>query len=1315
MKPNLVKTMALGCALSLLPGCGWIGIGVAADELTDDPDDPIPTLGVLGSAGPVDEQPFADRTLLAFAFTPNDTATVRLRFEVRAGRGEWTTLPASFVALRAQDGTLSSFDADQAGNLLLPIKDTSFRLVEFNHAALLGRPEIAGVSLRLVFGDAGQTPDNQPVTGALVDILEDASIGRELGELVESELQLRRGASNDPESDFRLDTVLLDHGGDRDTNEFQIEYAVTNATPTEGDFRPIPDTAWDRDNAATAFEVDGRARFAMQFRINPIASGAISRGGYERFWMRIRHREIYPTGRRGENPTSEWSPWISRALTGNPARVGHTPRIERAAITDPSLGDPGRRWPRLPITLTVSNPSPQFAMEVELAGSYRVNSGKNWRTITPFFNGNPRSRTRFRLEPGERTTRYLVWNCVLDEGLGNRLIVDPPYNDLRVAEVRVHASALAATGLPLATPLTGTQPAGFASLSTSPFVGFRDNLLPAAKRVWSAGAGDGAQGTRDLFFTQLFEPPASNASQEWIVGLNQQFEAIQLIPQPASYNFNTQNGENNGVYDIAPIDFDRQSPDCLVWVNGKLYYLDWPAGGAPTATFLGSGGGLRTRGVEPVSFELRDAAGVTYQTAVFFTWQTTNGPLEVSLRGVIRDPNGTWANFQLRADSFPLAPTTNPGAPRIVGGEFDGDPDTYEIVLGAFGTEEGQGMLHYWSLDLNGTTLTASAPEPLPLMPDTLAATQEYGQWRMRAWQPDATSPTELVVLREMRNSDDEKLERLDVQRLRRVGNAFANAWETVDPAFDSNTFPDLADCKLQKFFTQDLDGASSGRPGSDLVVVLDQVIDNDEFRRSIDLWTLATDSEGPAWRRLAADIRALTPDSLTPPQGGNSGSMVGGKFQLIDVDGDGRLDLVTGESIGNLLSDGHFNYFAASLGGVAGRLGDVPLSAGAATTRAVLPGLVDANGDGQDDVIAGTRLHLADVNGSYVPTLAGLSGGPQARHRVERVLLDRPANAIGDVVDVLVAGAHGPVIRVDRLEGIGTPAQSRLIPTYQIPFGPEPVFDARAFMTPDAEQRRIKDILALVGTPPIGELQYARFDAVNATTTRITVLNQVLLETGFALLRRGVLSPDDLLANDLLVQDVAALTADRKLIRFDSDTLYQEFDLLEVPAGERILAITSASIDGDGREDLLLMTEESIAPTKIFRLRVFLQGNGELASTLLARFEEPFSEAGTVVRAFRFDRTKPTFAEGFLLLDDTAPMIDRSEIILIRPFEDPVTGELRVRLARSPQDQAADLPMEVVVTDNDQDGIIEVIGGEIGGTTGLKRLVTNSESIGGN
>ena len=34
---------------------------------------PIPTLGVLGSAGPIDEQPFADRTILALAFTPNDT------------------------------------------------------------------------------------------------------------------------------------------------------------------------------------------------------------------------------------------------------------------------------------------------------------------------------------------------------------------------------------------------------------------------------------------------------------------------------------------------------------------------------------------------------------------------------------------------------------------------------------------------------------------------------------------------------------------------------------------------------------------------------------------------------------------------------------------------------------------------------------------------------------------------------------------------------------------------------------------------------------------------------------------------------------------------------------------------------------------------------------------------------------------------------------------------------------------------------------------------------------------------------------------
>lgn len=1242
----------------------------------------------------------------------------RLRLEYDLGNGR-VRVPASSVVDYDKDNRRArpALPVDADGNLLVSTSASGSVLhLLWNHSLDLGKVEARNVTLFAVCADETRTPAVFDATqSTITTLLTNATIGRQLGAL--SDVVVRRAAGG--ESDILVDCVVRDQGGDTNNTQFDLEYALTAGTPGNGDFVPLP--ALTPTTSPDSVEADGRVRTARTFKLNPI-SLSLPWGAHPNIWVRIRNREVYPLQRSDvPGPTSKSGTPLVVAINGGDSKeIGVAPVIQSASVVDPSssvtnAGDPLKPWLRLPVSVQVFNPSDNdVTMVLELTGTYRPDGGTTSFPITPFFDGGADSATQFVLPARTRQTQYLVWNVVRDEGLGNLLINDPPFNPLRTAEVSVAVRLVGVTRLgnplPVASStgaLQSTASAGFTTLSTPPFVDFRENLLLDARRLWSAG-NQITQETRDVFYTQA----GGVSGQELVLGADQQFEALQIVPPPPELDFSQPPFSfTNGVFDLAPTDFAQDVPDALVWINSFLFHVIWPATGAgATATEIpNAGADLTARGRNPVSFTLGVAPN-EHKVTVFYSWaeQIISGNKRVTVRvkAVVQSPQGSFSVLTGPDEVFEVAGTPDVG-PIPVLGEFDGNAATREVVIGTFGSERATpgrpGLLHMWTFQLNAGVVTfgvgVQIPAPLPTFGD---ATRNVSRWELARWRDDSASRDALVLVRQLDGTASLNRQ-VDVLLLRQgASGGFVASWTLLTADLSNGTFPGFGLWNLRTIFAEDIDGGSEGVDGSDLLLVFERRL-QPSLEQQLDVWLFARRANGaPQWKRVLKNLAVQDPQTGQP----GFGRMFGFDCQLVDVNGDRQLDLVTGEALGIIDHPEHWNYMASTLAGVAGRLGGLENTAGAPNFRSALPALLDVNRDGFTDIITGGRLHLAQSNGTYSSTISGFAGAANSSLRAERLWLDAPADTMDLVVcDPVVASQN----RVDRIGGLAGATQTAT-QMLSYSFGGTAVRECRALMAPDSPTRRIKDLVALVGATDVGTVQRGRIDVQNNFTSSQFWPGQVAVPPGMALVRRGQITGNADPAMNTLVQDVAFVNAanSNQIVVLESHTGYQP-RMLNLPAGEQAVRVSAASVTSDDLEDLCVLTRNN----DVYRVRCYVQstnanlGVGQPAAVVeLLRFQQPFTANSSSPRAFQFDRSRQNLANGFLLFDDLTAGSTRSEVRFVRPVAS--AGGLAATLVRSPLNEAVNVDVDCVVRDSDHDGVLEVIGGEQATTQGLKRVRAN-------
>lgn len=1279
--------------LSVLHGCGFgtaaIGAGLAGGGGGSD-SVPAP----LAQKPAVLFQPLDDQTLVALRFAQPGSRQVRLYFEYDIGSGR-TRVPTSSLA--AYDPTaqavLPPFDTDEAGNLVVKTSPGGVDVwVLWNHLADLGHVEQRGVSLFAVFADIAAAPGFAAAAGSSVQLLAQATVGRELGVVAESVLQR---PTTDPESVVLFSTVLRDRGADRPSTSFLFEYATTDTPPGDTDFTALTDLV--PSEIVDSELPDGRQRSALTFSVDPYTN-LLPIGTHEHFWLRVTHREDYPANRADQQQSGKVGTPQVLELTGAAATFGKAPRILNAKVVDPSqqvASGVDRPWLRLPIAVTIENPSARVSQRIRLGGQYRF--GAEWYTLTPIASRDPRGAFEFDLAPGERRLQSMLWNVAYDEGLGMVLDdVEAPFSAQHRAEVKVDATLVGLSAGSLGGGvLRAEASAGFATLSTNPFVRFRENLLDDAWRVWSSGE-DASQDTRDLFYTKHGSIP-----QETELGISQQFEPIQLVPAPGLTSVGP-------VYDLVPTDFAPGSPDCLVWAASRMIYCEWHAGDpvATTEELPGLFGASGSRGTATANFTLNSAQG-RYHVAVFYVWgeRTVSGNKEVDVEvfAVVRDQQGAWSVVRKALQTFHLHGT--PGVEiRVVDGEFDGDSATHEYVLGCFGAEDAlstRPLLHQWTFSVAGTGVVCSDPQALARPPlPTRDPDRPMSRWLLSRWLDGASGRHELVLVRQLDGWTTRPRE-WDVLVLRRPNGAgFASGWSILSEALTAGgTFFPLGTRQLESIYAPDLDGALGGSPGSDLVLAFRQDVAGE---RTTDLWVFAQrGSQPPVWRRLAKGIRVQDPAGNPAP-----GNTHAGDFRIVDVNGDGLLDLLTVETVTG--QNPHWNYFASSLSGVAGTMDSLGAVAGNSTNRSRLPGALDVDRDGDLDLISGNSLFLAQADETYAQNIGGFTGSTSAKHRVGRIWLDGPQ----DQVEILVSDASNNANnRIDRLSGLGSgPYAATSVLGYSLGTAGT-VQEALALMTPASNTSRTKEIVALVGDATTSTLHRGSITGSTVVGAPLWA-GQVATPRGIALVRRGEVPAGSSLADSTLVQDVVVVQAGTGTLQvFESHTGYLPRTLAG-PTNETVVRVAAGSVGTDRYEDLCVLTVQG----SVYRVWAYMQdpdparGIGQpLGPVLLMQFDTPYANAAT--RTFQFDQDSHQLAEGLMLLTDDQAATTRSEVRLIRPLAAPQSGALGVgsHVVRSPLRQAFPFAVDIVLTDTDRDGLIEVIGGEqSASSTGLRRLRIN-------
>ncbi len=1287
-----------------LTGCGPAGITIGIVDASKG-GAAAPTAPSAAAQATV-AQPRDDWTRVAFVLGQRDGRTVRYRLlHARGGAGvlDFRPVPAADVA---RDGAPFPFDDGDAWREAVTA-DGQLVILDWHHAATLaepggpaGRREWRSVSLRLEFADAdgGATQT--------LDLFTDATLGRQVGTTRNVGLLARQ-----PEEPLHLRGEYADFGGDRDVTTFRVELSLDGI-------------AWQAAPGAvrlteTGVDAVGAVLYELAYDLDPFAlqpggGPLLPRRAYPGFALRVQPAEAFGPASRFPLPTAGVASLGAPHELRAPITVGRAPLLGAPDLPNPlnNASDPGRPWFRIPVGFTLTNTSDHPA-ELRLRGEYRI-PGENWLPMTLADTGRPETRDRLLLGPGQAEPRTLLWNAVVDVGLGHTL--EPPFT---TANCRVLAEIvdLDASGQPVTVgaPVTGQSPSSNSvGLNTNPFTTYREDLLPDAFSVASAGV-DGGGRTRDLFFSRF----DYTGRRERFLHVDQSFEPVQIPGlQPTTLTM------GGGILQILPTDYGP-GPDCIVDMAGPFVHVQWPeAGNAPaTVTPIAAGGfgrGQRGGKAQPISF----LVGPNPATLFFRNDDDVPclppAPCPVGPRNstihfnvLIRDlqvPLGTPGDFVV--PTAQLAYTHNVvgsglgdfGVERI---ELDGDPATVEVVVGQRGMEGGgppgndRRWLHLYRLRPQGGTDLTIQESPLPLPPEPLpirGLPAVVDQVWLERWQEvvGGVATDGIVLVRALRTTGAVEVFDSHVL-LPRNGDFLGQTWRALPTLERSLVVTPGHSYKLKDVLVADLDGPLGGDPTTDLVFLFRTDASPSYRPNVLSPWLLANRNGVPgAWRPLFRDAAPTLPNTW--------------RFNtafLVDVNGDQLLDLVVKEEVvevGGVQPDpyGRFVYFPSSLTGAAGSLGEMAGSAG--QRPCALPAVLDVDGDGFLDLVSGGLLHRGQPNGAYVQDIGGFSGGSSSYFHAEQVLDPQRSAAERGELDVLIWDPANPLRNsLDVIANPGTPlrAVSQRLPLL---FGPRAVRWARPILTGPALGPS-RDVVAVADDGGLPKPWLLRFRGRDFVADPAPLLARRVLPQA-ALVRRGPLpagrsDQDNRLPQDLVVAPDDGGAGHYVVFRHDQALAATVVTLPELRAGERVVSLCAASVsqhpdevDPTGAsaalEDLLLCTKENDT-VRVWAVPQSATGgvHAPRPAALLLQFVSPL----TTVRGLQFDPGAPALAQGVLLLDQSQGGGSVGEARFLLPGHDG-RGRLGARMIRSTLPTAIGDALALVVTDSDRDGLVEVVGG---------------------
>jgi hypothetical protein len=642
-----------------------------------------------------------------------------------------------------------------------------------------------------------------------------------------------------------------------------------------------------------------------------------------------------------------------------------------------------------------------------------------------------------------------------------------------------------------------------------------------------------------------------------------------------------------------------------------------------------------------------------------------------------------------------------------VAGEFDGDPHTFDYVLGTAGIEYAdqghKGWLDVVSIGPDPVNPFARAPQsipPPPLIASWRAKTIE--EWHLRLW-PNPVDPDRPGILLARDWGHDEYSFHV-IEQNAKPGSGFAGqswkplAWDLtarisgrpISQTPGILTHDDIGGSgspgRLAQLFTEDLDGDRLPEP----VVVFATSQENDPRMRVFMLANRA--NQLPVWHKVVHEQTPL------------AGSVAYDRFnadltELVDVNGDDFLDLVFRQTLRGSSSAGAAVLRSSSLSGVGADLSSI---AGAASSSpCARPGLLDLDRDGYLDVITGGSVHLANPDGSYQRGRGLFANFPTTLVHIEAVLA--PHEPRSDRIEVLAFDpnqASAEVNLVFTIGGLGTVEYTKS-DERPLDRGGRMVRDARPFLPPGRPQA--KDLAAVLFSPAERSLLW-RLTASSTGFQRGSGpwIADRIIDT-VATPRREPLSDGEDPARNDRIQDVAvALENQNQLVVLDSQRGYARIQRTVGGANERIVGLTAASVTDDTLDDILVLSREGMT----LYLYVIAQdrntGFANTAPERWMRFVDHGSSPTDGMLGFAFDPHCARLAEGVVMSRGNPATQNLGQIRFVLP-----DANSPARMVRSEIPPWAPTPgaLALVITDLDQDDQVDVVGGEPGRGNAVFRI----------
>jgi len=1280
-RSRLVSAAFAASCLWPLLGCGPAAIAVAigsqgggSSRTVTDPS------GELVAA---DSQPEDGTTRLRWRLKRGSGAEVQFWLECRVGTDDRGRIPSNWVSLTqgsAQPGNDDSYVATPSSG------GDEFE-ARWDHASWLGQREIEDVTVTLLFRDASRADGKIGTT----QLLNSVTIGREVATVSEP-ITVDRVA--DEESEFRIQGVWSDAADDmsRGIATLDVDMAYRFG-PNGPEWEPVVTGVVPE---LTPRNGNGTHAYGFEYRFSPLR-GRVPFGVYPQFAVRVTSRERFAADSRFPAiPPVELRATPRTATIAT--TVGRAPRLLSVTVPDPDQNgsDPRRPFLQAPLTLVVFNPS-QEAVRIGFKGTYRINNTGDPLAVTFARTAEAGTRLEIELAAGEVRPHYLIWNVLADEGLGLRVTQSMP----QVARVLVKAEVATMAGI---TPVASERESNGTTLNTPPFVGFPETLFDDIARVSSAGKSPRTQRTRDVFYTTR----SPLGPQEYVIAVDQRFAPV-VRPGLAPFDFR-QAGRSNGMTSVYPTDLLADRPDCIGQFADNqfpFYYVAWNRDNAPPDVTLIEprdrlgGGDVVAGGVKGAEFTVaadgrmlpgvvflnRDAltatdeARIYLKSIVFFGYDQNQQPVfrpntTTDMRVMPRNPDGS---------AMPLGY-------HIVSGDFDGDENTTEMVLGNVGVERATPAAPGWfdvfrveadPMGPVGTVrLVAVTPNPLPAVPAGPGRDLAIDPWSLIAW-PNPTQPGRpgLLLARTFRNgpsrNDARLLHTFDVLEQHPSGGFAGSAWRSLGTLTDAAALGK----GLEAVFAVDLDGAIDDKiPAAKTPELLAAFKKTRTAtmgdRDKIDLRLLVNRRGTWGWRTVFEDLEPATTDD---------DKFQASSTQLVDLNGDDFLDLVFQEyrSMTSTL-DSEFVYYSSALTGVAGGLANLNSVSGSRR-----PAVADLDGDGYADIVSRGLVHRGLATGEFPDRIGGFEGSFDAAYQVDRIL--RLGSDRGRERDLVVHDAQTNRAAVQTVLVTKDGVRNLINPGDVVRLTVQPpgtIRDLRSFLP--RGRTGVADAKDLAVTVSTGaEIQLYRGALVSGSFVATPWLTGLGPAAEVTTVRKGPLAsaPRDpslsTLPEDVLVGLVD--TNQVRVLRSDRDYAVES---LTVPAGI-VVQVAAASVTEDDLEDLLVLTDEA----GVLRLWcVPQQGTGGYGQPSDARLLLQFSDAPRAdFRGLTFDRGTATLANGIVVFQDVVRFVlPRREQELPQPF--------RAAMIRSTLVDPVRAPLGLLMLDTDADAQAEVFCGESAG-----------------